>query len=83
MDQINDFDRLVGATGDDSIYFFGNLVEYLFRETMKYCDMNNTEIREITYEQCPLKCTGCEALCNEMPINQCRKNLSQAFDQEC
>ena len=49
---------------------------------MKYCDMNNTEIRKITYEQCPLKCTGCEALCNEMQVNQCRKNLSQAFDKE-
>ena len=51
-------------------------------ETMKYCDMDNTEIRKIIYEQCPLKCTGCEALCNEMPVNQCRKNLSQEFDKK-
>lgn len=49
----------------------------------KYRDMNNAEIREITYEQCPLKCTRCEALCNEMSVAQCRKNLSQAFDKEC
>ena len=49
---------------------------------MEYCDMDNTEIRKITYEQCPLKCTGCAALCNEMSISQCRKNLSQAFDKK-
>lgn len=47
---------------------------------MKYCDMNNEEIKKITYEQCPLKCTGCEALCNEMSVGQCRKNLSYAYD---
>ena len=46
----------------------------------KYKDMNNTEIRKITYEECPLKCTGCEALCDEMPVGQCRANLSQKFD---
>jgi hypothetical protein len=49
---------------------------------MKYSEMNNTEIRKITYEDCPLKCTGCEALCNEMPVGQCRKNLSEKFDKE-
>lgn len=49
-------------------------------EDKKYKDMNNTEIRKITYENCPLKCTGCEALCNEMPVGQCRTNLSQKFD---
>lgn len=48
----------------------------------KYSEMDNTEIRKITYEQCPLQCTGCEALCNEMTIYQRRKNLSQAFDKE-
>ena len=46
----------------------------------KYKDMNNTEIRKITYEECPLKCTGCETLCDEMPVGQCRANLSQKFD---
>ena len=46
----------------------------------KYKDMNNTEIRKITYEECPLKCTGCEGLCDEMPVGQCRANLSQKFD---
>lgn len=49
---------------------------------MKYCCMTDTEIKQITYEQCPLKCTGCTALCNEMSVCQCRKNLSQAFDKE-
>lgn len=51
-------------------------------EDKKYKDMNNTEIREITYENCPLKCTGCEALCDEMPVGQCRANLSQKFDSQ-
>lgn len=46
----------------------------------KYKDMNNTQIRKITYEKCPLKCTGCEALCDEMPVGQCRANLSEKFD---
>lgn len=49
---------------------------------MLYCEMNNTEIRKISYEECPLKCTGCKALCDEMPVGQCRKNLSQAFDNQ-
>lgn len=49
-------------------------------EDKKYKDMNNTEIRKITYENCPLKCTGCEALCDEMPVGQCRTNLSKKFD---
>lgn len=48
----------------------------------QYSEMDNTEIRKITYEECPLKCTECEALCNEMPVGQCRKNLSQAFDNK-
>ena len=49
---------------------------------MQYCDMNNTEIRKISYKKCPLKCTGCEALCDGMSVGQCRKNLSQAFDNK-
>lgn len=49
---------------------------------MIYCEMNNTEIRKISYEECPLKCTGCKTLCDEMPVGQCRKNLSQAFDNQ-
>lgn len=48
---------------------------------MKYKDMSASEIRKITYEECPLKCTSCEALCNEMAIEQCRKNLSAAYDK--
>ena len=48
----------------------------------KYCEMNNTEIRKITYEECPLKCTLCEALCDEMPVGQCRNNLSNKFDRK-
>ena len=50
------------------------------RGDKKYAEMDNTEIRKISYEECPLKCTSCSALCNEMPVGQCRKNLSQAFD---
>ena len=46
----------------------------------KYSEMDNIEIRKIEYEDCPLKCTCCEALCNEMSVGQCRKNLSQAYD---
>ncbi len=49
-------------------------------EEKKYFEMDDTEIKKITYETCPLKCTSCEALCNEMPIGQCRKNLSNKFD---
>jgi len=49
---------------------------------MKYSEMSNTEIREITYENCPLKCTGCRAICDEMPVGQCRQNLSEKFDTE-
>ena len=47
-----------------------------------YEEMSNTEIRKISYEECPLKCTGCEALCNEMPEGQCRANLSEKFDRK-
>lgn len=47
---------------------------------MKYKDMDNSQIRKISYETCPLKCVSCEALCDSMPVGQCRKNLSQAFD---
>lgn len=46
-----------------------------------YREMNNTEIRHISYEECPLKCTGCEALCNEMSVGQCRANLSEKLDK--
>lgn len=49
---------------------------------MKYSEMSNAEIRKISYENCPLKCTSCSALCDEMPVGQCRKNLSQKFDKE-
>ena len=48
----------------------------------KYCEMNNSEIRRITYENCPLKCTSCEALCDKMSVNQCRNNLSKKFDNQ-
>lgn len=51
-------------------------------ECKKYKGMNNIEIRKITYEECPLKCTGSEALCEEMPVGQCRDNLSQKFDYQ-
>ena len=47
-----------------------------------YKEMSNTEIRKISYEECHLKCTGCEALCNEMPVGQCRANLSEKFDRK-
>lgn len=53
-----------------------------FMDKKKYCEMDNTEIRKITYENCPLKCTSCEALCDEMPVGQCRKNLSTKFDSQ-
>lgn len=49
---------------------------------MQYREMDNTEIRKISYNECPLKCTGCEVLCDEMPVGQCKKNLSQAFDDK-
>lgn len=46
-----------------------------------YGEMSNEEIRSISYEECPLKCTSCSALCDEMPVGQCRRNLSAAFDK--
>lgn len=46
----------------------------------EYSALNNTEIRKIEYEACPLKCTSCKALCDEMPVGQCRKKLSEKFD---
>lgn len=46
----------------------------------KYRDMNNSKIRKITYSECPLKCVGCEDLCEEMTVAQCRNNLSKEFD---
>lgn len=53
----------------------------LSQETKKkYSEMDNTEIRKITYESCPIKCTSCRALCDEMPVGQCRKNLSEKLD---
>lgn len=51
-------------------------------EAVKYSEMDNSEIRKISYEECPLKCTDCEALCDEMSVGQCRKNLSQAFNNK-
>jgi len=54
--------------------------EASFPEGKKFCDMDNTEIRGITYELCPLKCVSCEALCNEMAVLHCRHNLSKAYD---
>lgn len=51
-------------------------------EAVKYSEMDNSEIRKISYDECHLKCTGCKALCDEMPVGQCRKNLSQAFDNK-
>lgn len=49
--------------------------------THKYSEMSNTDIRKITYADCPLQCTDCEALCDEMPVGQCRANLSEKFDK--
>lgn len=46
-----------------------------------YREMNNTEIRHISYKECPIKCTGCEALCDEMSVGQCRANLSEKYDK--
>ena len=48
---------------------------------MKYKEMSASDSRKIAYEECPLKCTSCEALCDEMPVGQCRKNLSEAYDK--
>lgn len=49
---------------------------------MKFSEMNNTEIRKISYEECPLKCTSCKELCEEMPVGQCRRNLSEKLDDK-
>lgn len=54
----------------------------LGKETKKYSEMDNTEIRKITYESCPIKCTSCRALCDEIPVGQCRKNLSEKLDKQ-
>ena len=55
----------------------------LSKETEKrYSEMNNSEIKKITYETCPIKCTSCNALCNEMSVEQCRKNLSEKLDKK-
>ena len=48
---------------------------------MKYSEMDNTEIRKITYDTCPIKCTSCRDLCDEMSVGQCRKNLSEKLDK--
>ena len=48
----------------------------------KYSELNNTEIRKITYENCPLKCVSCSDLCEKIPVGQCRKNLSIKFDRQ-
>ena len=45
-------------------------------------EMDNTEIRKITYTECHLKCVSCEALCDEMPVGQCKKNLIQHYERK-
>ena len=84
---VNDKDLKKGQTIDELI--LDSLEEAPFqvdtvtvRPKTKYSEMDNTEIRKITYEKCPIKCTSCSALCDEMPVGQCRKNLSEKLDKE-
>ena len=46
----------------------------------KYKDMNNTEIRNICFEECPCKCTDNLDICEAVSIRQCRKHLSDQLD---
>jgi len=48
----------------------------------KYSEMSNAEIKKIFYEECPLKCVSRKEECDEVPIGQCRKNLSEQFDKD-
>ena len=50
-------------------------------ENKKYKDMSNTEIRKITFESCPCKCTTCSEACGATPVGACREHLSKKFDQ--
>lgn len=43
---------------------------------MKYKDMTATEIRNITFENCPYKCSCCEKQCEQHTVAECRKHLS-------
>ena len=50
---------------------------YVMEESIIMClEANGYEI----LKECPLKCTGCASLCEEMSVTQCKKNLSLAFD---
>lgn len=43
--------------------------------------MTNAEIASISYEDCPIKCVGCESMCDAVTIKQCRENLSARMDR--
>jgi hypothetical protein len=51
-------------------------------DRVKYSNMSNEEIRRLSYENCPLKCTSCEPLCDKMPVGRCRDNLSKTLDKK-
>jgi hypothetical protein len=46
----------------------------------KYCDMNNAEIREISFDKCPCKCTVSSGACELTPVGFCRAHLSKNLD---
>lgn len=49
-------------------------------KTKKYCNMSNTEIREINFNKCPCKCTVSSEACELTPVGFCRAHLSENLD---
>lgn len=40
--------------------------------------MTNTEARSISYNECPVKCVGCESDCENMLVGRCKANLIES-----
>lgn len=49
-------------------------------EKKKYKDYNIWEIRAIKFDECPCKCTTCKEKCDQIPVETCRKHLSENLD---
>lgn len=50
------------------------------KKKQKYCNMNNTKIREINFDKCPCKCTVSSEACELTPVRFCRTHLSENLD---
>jgi len=37
--------------------------------------MDNSELRKITFDECPCKCCNAEADCDKTPVGKCREHL--------